>query len=141
MTPAHRASAEDLAFLEGFERQSVKAADFDHRAHVRLAYIYLCDRPVDAAHDAMKAALLAFLKHLGVESSKFHETITRAWIMAVRHFMEQTPPCTAAAEFIERNPVLLDTKIMLTHYSAEVLFSPAARAEFVEPDISPIPHH
>lgn len=141
MASAHRASSEDLAFREGFEQLGVKAADFDHRAHVRLAYIYLCDRPADAAHDAMKAALLAFLKHLGVESSKFHETITRAWIMAVRHFMKQTPACTGAAEFIERNPPLLDTKIMLTHYSAAVLFSPAAREGFVEPDISPIPRH
>ena len=34
---------------------------------------------------------------------------------------------------------LLDPKIMLTHYSAERLFSPEARAEFVEPDIDPIP--
>jgi hypothetical protein len=28
---------------------------------------------------------------------------------------------------------------MLTHYSASVLFSPDARAVFVEPDLDPIP--
>jgi hypothetical protein len=36
---------------------------------------------------------------------------------------------------------VLDTKIMLTHYSAEVLFSPEARALFVEPDLDPIPRY
>lgn len=40
---------------------------------------------------------------------------------------------------IERNPELLDSRIMLTHYSAEVLFSDEARARFVDPDIQPIP--
>jgi len=37
--------------------------------------------------------------------------------------------------------VLLDSKIMLTHYSAELLFSDQARAEFVEPNLDPIPRH
>ncbi len=36
---------------------------------------------------------------------------------------------------------MLDAKIMMTHYSAEVLFSDEARAEFVEPDLEPIPRH
>lgn len=30
---------------------------------------------------------------------------------------------------------------MLTHYSADVLFSPEARAGFVEPDVQAIPRH
>jgi len=30
---------------------------------------------------------------------------------------------------------------MLTHYSAELLFSPEARAGFVEPNLDPIPRH
>ena len=33
----------------------------------------------------------------------------------------------SADDFIERNPQLLDTKIMLTHYSADLLFSDQAR--------------
>jgi hypothetical protein len=37
--------------------------------------------------------------------------------------------------------MLLDTRIMLTHYSAELLFSDAARADFVEPNLDPIPRH
>jgi hypothetical protein len=34
---------------------------------------------------------------------------------------------------------LLDSKIMLTHYSASVLDSADARASFVAPDLDPIP--
>lgn len=135
----HSISAEDRDFREAFEALEVIAEDFDHRAHVRLAYIYLCEMPVDEAHRAMKNALLAFLHHLGVEEGKYHETITRAWIKAVRFFMGESETCRSADEFIDRNPRLLDTQIMLTHYSAEVLFSPEARGQFVPPDIEPIP--
>lgn len=107
-----------------------------------MAYVYLCRHDPDGATEAMKRALLSFLDHLGVGAAKYHETITKAWVMAVRHFMERTTdPCAGYAEFIDRNPVLLDSKIMLTHYSAEVLFSDEARAEFVDPDVSPIPRH
>jgi hypothetical protein len=51
--------------------------------------------------------------------------------LAVAHFMASSTPCTSAAAFMEANPRLLDSKIMLTHYSVELLFSPAARRSFV----------
>ena len=135
----HRASPDDLAFARAFEAFQVKPDDFNHAAHVRLAYIYLCQVPVAEAAERMKGALLAFLKHLGAPPTKYHETITRAWIMAVAHFMAESEPCESAEAFMAANPRLLDSKIMLTHYSAEVLFGPAARTAFVEPDVEAIP--
>lgn len=134
-----RPAPEDLAFCQAFEALRVKASDFDHRAHVRLAYTYLCGRSVDDAHESMKRSLVRFLAHLGVGQAKYHETITLAWIMAVKHFMRQSPRCASASEFLERNPELLDPRIMLTHYSTEVLFSSQARRRFVKPDLQQIP--
>jgi hypothetical protein len=135
----HRISPEDRAFLEAFEACRVAPQAFDHAAHVRLAYVYLCEHSVDGAVQRMKAALLAFLAHAGVDPAKYHETITRAWVMAVAHFMERSEACDGAGAFMAANPELLDSRIMLTHYSAEVLFSPEARQRFVEPDIQAIP--
>ena len=136
----HRASASDQEFRSAFEAMQVSPADFDHRAHVRLAYIYLCEGGVEQAHVAMRDAILGFLRHLGVDESKYHETITRAWIMALRHFMDRSAaPASSSSEFVERNPELLDSGIMLSHYSAEVLFSDAARSRFVAPDVEEIP--
>lgn len=89
----------------------------------------------------MQDALRHFLNHLAVDNSRYHDTITRAWILAVRHFMVLTAPCATADSFIDQNPDMLDTKIMLTHYSAEVLFSDRAREHFVEPDLDPIPRY
>ena len=137
----HTPAADDDAFVRAFEACQIPPAPFDHAAHVRLAYIYLCESNVDDAVARMKQALLGFLAHVGVSESKYHETITRAWVMAVAHFMAEGPPCGSAAAFIPAHPRLLDSKIMLTHYSAEVLFSPEARRAFVGPDISSIPEH
>jgi len=55
--------------------------------------------------------------------------------------MELSAPCSSSTEFIEHNPRLLDAKIMLSHYSAEVLFSPEARSRWISPDVQPIPRH
>jgi hypothetical protein len=135
----HRASPEDDRFRSDFEALQVEPKRFDHAAHVRLAYVYLCEDSVDGAVGRMKGALLAFLAHLGTSESKYHETITRAWVMAVDHFMTQSEVCSSCDDLVRINPQLLDSKIMLTHYSADVLFSPAARRAFVEPNIQPIP--
>lgn len=135
----HQLSPQDRDFRAAFEACTVAPAEFTHAAHVRLAYVYLVEEDgVEPAVQRMREALLNFIDHNGVPRSKFHETITRAWVLAVRHFMDKAPS-GSAAEFIAKNPELLDSKIMLTHYSASVLFSPDARAAFVEPDLDPIP--
>jgi hypothetical protein len=103
--------------------------------------VYLAGSDVDLALERMRAALVSFLSHHGIPASKYHATLTRAWILAVHHFMHRSPEATSADDFIERNPLLLDSKIMLTHYSADLLFSDQARADFVEPDLDPIPRH
>ncbi len=137
----HELSDADREFRRAFEAGAFAPADFSHRQHVRLAYVYLVDCDVNLALDRMRAALVCFLSHHGIPATKYHETLTRAWILAVHHFMHRTPEASSADDFIDRNPMLLDSKIMLTHYSAGLLFSRAARAEFVEPDLDPIPRH
>ena len=137
----HSLPDDDRRFRAEFEAGGIPAAQFDHRAHVRLAYVYLAEDDADTALTRMRAALLAFLRHHGIDASKYHETMTRAWILAVRHFMESSAASTSADAFIESNPRLLDAKIMMTHYSAGLLLSAEARSQFVEPDLGQIPRH
>ena len=135
----HQASIEDDRFRSAFEALRVEPGEFDHSAHVQLAYVYLCEHAVEGAVARMRVSLIAFLTHLGIGDSKYHETITRAWVMAVDHFMNRSEACSSYADLIRLNPRLLDSKIMLSHYSADVLFTDAARHAFVEPNIQSIP--
>ena len=137
----HKTSSEDAAFCQAFEMGDVAPAQFDHRAHVRLAYVYLVEHEPEVATARMASGLQAFLRHHGLPAAKYHETLTRAWVLAVRHFMERSPGTDSADALVARHPELLDSTIMLTHYSAAVLFSAEARGTFVEPDASPIPRY
>ena len=138
MVESHELSQDDSNFRSAFESCTVPPSQFNHEAHVRLAYIYLVESGVEPAVQRMREGLLNFIEHNGIPRSKFHETITRAWVLAVRHFMDKSSS-TSFQDFIAKNQVLLDSKIMLTHYSASVLFSSDARESFVEPDLDPIP--
>jgi hypothetical protein len=137
----HDLSIGDREFRAAFEAGAFAPADFSHRAHVRLAYVYLAESDGTQALERMRAALLTFLCHHGIPASRYHATLTRAWILAVDHFMHRSGESSSADDFIARNPLLLDTRIMLTHYSADLLFSDQARAEFAEPNLDPIPRH
>jgi len=114
---------------------------FNHRAHIRLAYVYLTSNDPDVAHELMRAALVRLLERNGVDPQKYHETLTRAWILAVAHFMAESPASGSADEFIGANPQLLDTAIMGSHYSPDLLATEEARRGFVEPDVAAIPRH
>jgi hypothetical protein len=137
----HELSLSDRKFRAAFEAGAFAPADFSHRAHVRLAYVYLAESDADLALERYRAALVGFLAHHGIPATKYHETLTRAWLLGVNHFMQRSPEASSADDFIARNALLLDSKIMLTHYSADLLFSPEARADFVEPNLDPIPRH
>jgi len=138
----HLLSREDQEFKSQVEACEFPVPEFDHRAHLRLAYVYLVEGSAEQAVQLMREALTGLLKHAGVDpSKKYHETLTEAWILAVHHFMSNTDSCESTDDFIEKNNVMLDSKIMMMHYSAEVLFSEQARQSFVEPNISPIPRY
>ena len=85
-----------------FEACTVAPSQFNHEAHVRLAYVYLAECDADTAVQKMRDALLNFLERNNIPRSKFHETLTRAWVLAVQHFMNRSPS-TSAAEFIAKN--------------------------------------
>jgi hypothetical protein len=132
-------SDEDVALRAAFESGALPPADFTHRAHVALAYVYLAPGDVEGAIEDMRRGLAAYLRHHGIDPAKYHETLTRAWVLAVWHFMSRSGPLGSSADLIAQNAILLDSKIMLTHYSAALLFSDEARRAFVEPDLDPIP--
>lgn len=138
----HLISRDDQKFKNRVESCEFSVSDFDHRAHIRLAYVYLVEANTNRAVEHMRNSLTNLLKHAGVDpTQKYHETLTEAWVLAVHHFMNNTDSAESADDFIEKNTAMLDSKIMMTHYSAEVLFSEQARQSFVDPDLEPIPRY
>lgn len=135
-------SNKDREFKNKVEVLQFPVSEFNHRAHLRLAYIYLTENSVSASIHRMRTTLQGLLLKLGIDpSQKYHQTLTEAWILAVYHFMNCSNGSASFNEFIGKSSVLLDSRIMLTHYSEDVLFSERARVAFIEPDLDQIPRY
>ena len=137
----NRLAFEDHRFLQAFQRCELSAGEFHHREHLRVAYIYLTLHQPEVALDVMRRGLQRFLAHVGAPTSKYHETMTAAWLLAVHHFMQVIGTTSRFDEFAESADVLFDQQIMQTHYTAALMMSDFARGRFVEPDLQPIPRH
>jgi hypothetical protein len=109
---------------------------FGHREHLHMAWSYVRRDGVPAAVD--NAA--AFIRHVAAahgESAKYHDTLTRFWVRVVARAGEET----GAGDFerlLAVAPHLTDRDLPYRHWSRDLLWSPAARAGWVEPDLVPL---
>ena len=137
----HQISIQDNEFLQLFLATELREEEFNHRAHLKIGYCLICQYDVDMACTKIKSGILNFLEHIGQGKEKYHETITKAWILAIHHFMRTSRPSISFQQFIEQNPILLDQGIMYTHYSHHLLQSELAKSKYLEPDLETIPIH
>ena len=124
----------DEAFARAFEEGAITPAQFDHVAHVRVAWVYLQEsRSVDEALSRMRGAIRRFAAAAGVPG-KYHETITVLWM----RLLAEVRDAGASGELsvvLRAHPALADKNLPLQYYSRERLFSDEARTAWVEPDI------
>ena len=76
------------------------------------------------------------------DKSGYHETITQAYLAAIRAFDAALAPGVSDAEAAAAllSTPLGDKEWPLTHWSREVLFTPEARLGWVEPDLKALDH-
>jgi hypothetical protein len=127
----------DAEFLAVFERGGFPGNGFPHRAHLRMAWLYVTNLGPEQAIDKAAAGIRNLAQQNGVPTL-YHDTITRAWVYAVAAAIGHSSSTTFAG-FMDEHPRLLDKHLLLEHYTGAVLTSPEARAAWVAPDISPIP--
>jgi hypothetical protein len=110
---------------------------FGHREHLELAWSYLRRYPIDEAAEVMVAAIRHVARLHGAED-KYHETMTRAWLHFVAVHLQRWG-ADSFEEFLERNPDLLDSKLIQHFYSRELILSEPARASWTAPDLRRLP--
>jgi hypothetical protein len=121
----------DRDFVEAFEACTLPAELFDHREHVRLAWLYLREQPLLEALPRFITSLRRYAGSLGA-SGKYHETITYAFMFLIHERMQRHGFDTFDA-FALANDDLLGP-ILQRYYRAETLGSELARKTFVMPD-------
>lgn len=102
---------------------------FDHRAHLRFAFILLRQAPFLEACIAMRDVLQSFAARAG-KPGLYHETVTVAFMSIIA---ERIATCGATSfdDLLAINPDLSDRKLLDRYYSPEILASSRAREQFI----------
>jgi hypothetical protein len=139
-----RGDADELPGLAlAFERRSLPAARWTHRAHLLLGLWYASRLPYEDAVEAMRAGILRLNDAHGVVTTPtrgYHETITRAYMRLIVRFVAEDggeEGWSARAERLLARHGERDH--LLRYYTRERLMSPEARLGWVEPDLHPLP--
>ncbi|MEM9024291.1 MAG: hypothetical protein AAGB22_11145 [Bacteroidota bacterium] len=137
--PATLISADDLTFVKRIESARIRAGMFDHKGHLRLSWCYLMQSSFAEAHDRLYATI-QFLDRTLMDGTKFHATVTTAFLRLLNDRLRESPDCDWPG-FMERHPELFRPYKETLHafYSPERLQSPEARKAFLSPDIAPLP--
>ncbi len=125
-----------------FENQSLSLEHWNHRAHLKVAYVYLRHFSFDEALARMRDGVRAYNAANGITNSPtsgYHETLTRAWLQLVHTTLRQFGPADSADAFLDAQPQLCQKRVILLFYSRDRVMSAEAKASFVPPDLAPLP--
>ncbi len=134
-----RASAADRRFLTQFRDCSLPEAEWTHRAHVRLAFLYLVAWPLERSVRELRSGIQRYNASLGKAPDLYHETITVAMATLVHGRLGRGElsdfECFQAdhADLFSWNP-----PVLFRYYSRRRLLSKQARLEFLVPDLEPL---
>ena len=139
MEPKYKNENEVLELVRVFEDATIAHDDWKHAEHLVVALYYVSRHDVDTAYAKMKNGILNLLKNgFKVDLTKempYHETITLFWMRTVADFNASK---NGASLLEKANEVAYkwDKDYPLKFYSRALLFSEAARAGYIAPDIA-----
>ena len=136
---------DDRTFLEQFEDCTLPFDQWTHRAHVKVAYLYLRRFSLEEAIRKMRQGIQRYNAANDVPEGPdtgYNEMTTQAFlriIYAVISEYESVFPTKTADEFCDTHPQLLSKHILRFYYSPDQRMHPDAKTTFVEPDLAPLP--
>ena len=134
--------AADAEFLKSFEDTSLPLDRWNHRAHLRVSYLYLGAHGFDGALKKMRTGVQRFNKAKGIEDKLhmgYHETVTGGWLRLLDGLMRAHGPLENHEAFYARHSYLASKMALLLYYSRDRIMSLEAKRGFLEPDLAPFP--
>ena len=132
----------DEEHLRRFEDHSLPKEQWTHRAHLKVAYLYLLQLTYSAALERLRKGIQAYNAAQGIQDTPtggYHETMTQVWLQLVNAALRQFGPAETADAFFDAQPQLCDKCTPLLFYSRDCIKSPEAKRSFVAPDLAPLP--
>lgn len=136
--------AEIATLAEGLISRNLPKEQWTHAAHLAATLRLVRTRDAGLERDLPGIIRTYNVSVGGVNDDQggYHETITQAYLAAIRAFVAALPRDTSDAEAVAR---LLETPMgdkawPLTYWTRERLFSVEARRGWVEPDLKALEH-
>jgi hypothetical protein len=136
---------DDRELLAAFENCTLPFEQWTHRAHLRIAYLYLSKYSFEEALAAIREGIKKFNAFHKVPEGPdrgYNETTTHALAHLVAATMaayKQTHRVSNAEEFCDMHPQLMSKHVLRFFYTVQRRMDPRAKAEFVEPDLTTLP--
>jgi hypothetical protein len=105
MADYYASEQEVEAVVSGFENCTTSKEEFTHLSHLTVGAYYLCNSTPDESFQKMRFGLLRFLDHHGVDSGKYSDCVTWAWIERIQSVIEQVDGDSSLAGIV--NTVIL----------------------------------
>jgi hypothetical protein len=129
---------------ERFGAAAIPAAEWTHATHLRVGGILVHRHGREAALARLRTGIRRLNQAHGTENSNtrgYHETITAAYVWFIAQFLAS---CPREMEIEDRVEELVMSTVgqpdfLLCFWSQDLLMSERARAEWVAPDLAPLP--
>ena len=141
MSTSGRGEASDDVLWEAFVAGIITHAEWNHRAHVRIGYLHICRHPFSRALELVRSRIQRLNAIHGTPEAidrGYHETMTRAFMQLIAASAVEMRDADSQA-FCDAHPELLDRRVLRKYYTRERILTLKAKAEFVTPDLQPLP--
>lgn len=138
-----RTTEEILFLVRRFGDCTLPREEWTHAAHLTVALWHLLQFDWPEASARVRRGIKRYNAAHGILTTPtggYHETLTLFWLRTVRTFLEaERNEARALVRLANDLAANADRGLPLRHYTRERLFSPEARAGWVEPDLTPLP--
>jgi hypothetical protein len=137
-----RTTEEILALVRRFKDCTLPREEWTHAAHLTVALWHLLQFDWPEAVTRVRSGIKRYNAAHAVHTTPtggYHETLTLFWLRTVSAFLEaERNEARALVRLANELVASADKSLPLAHYTRELLFSPEARAAWVEPDLQPL---
>ncbi len=133
------------SLTERFKKQQIEPSEFNHLAHLKVAWDYIGEYSVTQAQarESFHRDIIQLTKVLGAEE-KYHRTLTDFfldYLYQVKWYLNHNGTSSESWALVEQECSLLiknAKKLISYYYSDELINSDLARTQYVDADIMPL---
>jgi hypothetical protein len=131
------AVTKDQQFLRAVESAGFPLTQFNHASHIRLAWLYLCQKPLPEAMICFRDTL----QHYAAKNGKaeiYNETITFMFILLIHQQIHYGPATDGTWDaFMQANQQFIDSgrHLLMNWYTEKTLMSQEAKQVLRLPEV------